>query len=128
MPPNTDLAPWALFVAAAATIFGPKAAALVGAYSIILIGWFGGLVYGLYTRSPDSKLPVWAYAVFTLIVCFMATVPASALLARTITVFEVDYTALLFPVAAAIPAFPDKWGAAGAWLLERWEAMRGVRQ
>lgn len=128
MPPNVDLSPWALALTVAAAIFGPKAAALIGAYSIILFGWGAGLLYGLYTRSPESKLPVWAYALFTFIVCFMVTVPASLLLVKAIPVLEVEYTAVLFPVAALIPALPDKWGAFGMWLLQRWEGFRGAKQ
>jgi hypothetical protein len=127
MPPSHDLSPWAVALTIAAAVVGPKAAALVGAYSIILIGWFAGLLYGLYTRAPESRLPVWAYAAFTFIVCFMVTVPASLLLVRTIPGLDVEYTAVLFPVAAAIPALPDKWGSFGEWLIERWQSLRGVK-
>lgn len=126
--PNVDLSPWIVATTVAAAIFGPKAAALIGAYSIILVGWFAGLLYGLYTRSPESKLPVWAYAVFTFIVCFMVTVPASILLVKAIPVFEVEYTAVLFPIAAAIPALPDYWGKAGMWVLDKWASLRGAKQ
>lgn len=118
---TTDLTPWAVVVGIAGALFGPKVAAVVGAYAIILLGWFAGLLYGLYTRAPDSKLPVWAYAIFTLIVCIMVTVPASVLAVSMIPALSVEYTAVLFPVAALIPALPDKWGAFGAWLLSKWE-------
>lgn len=124
MPPNTDLTPWAVALTIASAVFGPKLAALVGAYAIILLGWFAGLLYGLYTRNPESRLPVWAYALFTLVVCLMVTVPASLIASKTIPFFAVEYTALLFPVAAAIPALPDKWGSFGAWLLRLWEQRR----
>ncbi len=123
-PPDVDLTPWAVAVAVAGAAVGPKFAQYVGAYSIILVGWFAGLLYGLYTRSPESKMPVWAYSVFTFILCVAVTVPASQVAAEYV---PFSYTALLFPVAAAIPAVPDKWGEIGRWLMERWQAARGVR-
>lgn len=123
-PPDVDLTPWAVAVAVAGAAVGPKFAQYVSAYSIILVGWFAGLLYGLYTRSPESKMPVLAYSVFTLILCVAVTVPAAQVAADYV---PFSYTALLFPVAAAIPAVPDKWGDIGRWLMERWQAARGVR-
>lgn len=128
MVPNVDLTPLAVAVAVAGALFGPAFAAHLGAYAIILIGWFAGLLYGLYTRSPESKLPVWAYAVFTLLVCLMVTVPLALLAAQTLPMFKVEYTGFLFPIAAIIPALPDRWGAAGMWLLSKWELLRGAKQ
>jgi hypothetical protein len=127
MPPNLDLTPWALALAIATAIFGPTVAALVGAYGIIMLGWFAGLLYGLYTRDPDSKMPVWAYSAFTFIVCVIATVPLSLIAAAHIPWFEVDYTSILGVVAAAIPALPDKWSQLGRWALATIRA-RGIRQ
>jgi hypothetical protein len=127
MPPVVDLTPMAVAVAIAGALFGPAFAAHLGAYAIILLGWFAGLLYGLYTRAPESKMPVWAYGVFTLLVCLMVTVPASLLAAETIPVFKVEYTGFLFPIAALIPALPDRWGDAGMWLLSKWETLRGVK-
>lgn len=124
VPPDVDLTPWAVAVAVAGAAVGPRFAQYIGAYSIILVGWFAGLLYGLYTRAPDSKLPVWAYTLFTLIVCMLATVPASQIAAEWV---PFSYTALLFPIAVAIPAVPDKWGQIGAWALARLQAMRGVQ-
>lgn len=123
-PPDIDLTPWAVAVAVAGAAVGPQFAQYVSAYAIILVGWFAGLLYGLYTRSPESKMPVWAYSVFTLILCTAVTVPAAQVAAQYV---PFSYTALLFPVAAAIPAVPDKWGDIGHWLMERWQAARGVR-
>ena len=68
-------------------------------------------------------MPVWVYATLTFIVSVMVTVPASKGLAPYVP--WVDATALLFPVAAAIPALPDKWGSFGQWLLDRFQALRG---
>lgn len=123
-PPDVDLSPFAVFVAVAGAAVGPVFAQYVGAYSFILLGWFAGLLYGLYTRAPESRMPVWAYSLFTLSVALAVTVPASKVVADYV---PFSYTALLFPISAAIPAVPDKWGSIGQWLLERWQAARGVR-
>lgn len=124
-PPELDLTPWAVAVAAAGAVVGPKFAAYVGAYALIFVGWFAGLLYGLYKRPADSKMPVWVYALFTLLVSMGATVTLSQFMAEYISF---AYTALLFPVSAAIPALPDKWADAGNWLLGRWQMLRGGRQ
>lgn len=124
IPPDVDLTPWAVAVAVAGAAVGPQFAQYVGAYSIILVGWFAGLLYGLYTRRPDSQLPVWAYTLFTLIVCMLVTVPVSQAAAEWV---PFSHTALLFPIAVAIPAVPDKWGAVGEWVLARWQAARGIQ-
>lgn len=123
-PTEIDLSPWAAAVAAAGAVFGPIAAQYIGAYALILMGWFAGLLYGLFTRSPESKMPVWAYAAFTFIVCAAVTVPTSQAAARYI---PFAYTALLFPVSALIPALPDQWGTFGQWVVSRWQA-RGTNQ
>jgi hypothetical protein len=127
-PNDLDLTPWAVAMAVLGARFGPTFAAYISAYGLIMVGWFFGLMIGLYNRSPDSKLPVWAYGLVTLIACIMVTVTLSKLLVATIPGFQVEYTSMLFPVAAAIAGFPDKWGQFGVWLLDRWQAMRGVKQ
>jgi hypothetical protein len=128
MPPNIDLTPIAVILAFTSALFGPKIAALVGAYAIILIGWFAGLLYGLYTRAPESKMPVWAYAVFTFIMCFLVTVPTSILAVSYIPWVNVDYTSVLGIVSALIPAFPDRWGELGVKALEFLQRLRGAKQ
>lgn len=128
MRPDLDITPWAVALALAGAAFGPKFAAYISAYGLILIGWFAGLLYGLYTRSLESKLPVWAYSLFTLIVCLMVTVPASQLAVAAIPGVQVEHTSALFVVSALISALPDYWGRAGAWILEKWQVLRGIKQ
>lgn len=123
-PPDIDLTPWAVAVAVAGAAVGPQFAQYVSAYALILMGWFAGLLYGLFTRAPESKLPVWAYSLFTFLVTMVATVPISQVAADYV---PFSYTALLFPIAVAIPAIPDKWGTIGVWAFERWQAVRGVK-
>ncbi len=126
-PPNIDLSPWTVAVAAAGAFVGPQFAQMVSAYALICIGWFAGLLYGSYTRSVESKLPLWAYSVFTFFVTMLATVPVAQVAEQYLTFSYVPYTSLLFPIAVAIPAIPDKWGAIGLWVLDRWQAVRGAK-
>lgn len=123
--PDIDLTPWAVAVAMAGAAVGPQFAHYVGAYALIFVGWFAGLLYGLYKRDAESKMPIWAYALFTLCMSLGATVTLAQLMAEYM---PFSYTALLFPVAAAIPALPDKWSEIGAWIMSRWELVRGNRQ
>lgn len=123
-PPDIDLNPFAVAVVVAGAAVGPQFAQYVSAYALILVGWFAGLLYGLFTRAPDSKMPVWAYSLFTFLVTMVATVPVSQFAASYV---PFSYTALLFPVAVAIPAMPDRWGTFGQWALDRLQAMRGVK-
>lgn len=128
MRPEDDLSPLAFALTIASAFVGPKLALYVSAYGIILAGWFAGLLFGLYTRAPESKLPVWAYALFTLIVCLMATVTVAQLAVSAVPWFKVEYTSALFPVAALIAGLPDYWGRAGAWVLKQWQDARGMKQ
>lgn len=122
-PVDTDLNPFAVAVAVAGALLGPKFAYYIGAYGLILTGWFGGLLYGLYRRQGDTRMPIWAYALCTLTGSIGTTVPAAELASQYL---PISLTALLFPVAFAIPAVPDRWSAIGIWLLEKWQNARGA--
>ena len=123
-PPDIDLTPWAVAVAVAGARREPAVRAVRQRLRLDPDGWFAGLLYGLFTRAPESKLPVWAYSLFTFLVTMVATVPISQVAADYV---PFSYTALLFPIAVAIPAIPDKWGTIGVWAFERWQAARGVK-
>jgi hypothetical protein len=116
--PDIDLNPLVVFVTVTGAMLGPQVAYYVGAYAIIFLGWFAGLLYGLYRRE-DSKMPVWAYTVSTLLAAVAATVPLSEWASHYI---PFAYTVLLFPVAFVIPAVPDKLVAFGATVLRKWRA------
>lgn len=122
-PVDTDLNPFAVAVAVAGALLGPKFAYYIGAYGLILTGWFGGLLYGLYRREVDSKMPIWAYAMCTLVGSLGVTVPTAELASQYL---PFSLTTLLFPVSFAIPAVPDRWSAIGVWALERWQNTRGA--
>lgn len=122
--PEVDVSLFAAFLAVAGFIWGPTAAQFVAAYSLIFFAWFAGLLVGLYRRNGDAKLPGWAYALITLVVCVGMTVPIAKWLSNYL---GASFTGLLLPVAFLIAAAPDKWQAAGAWAWEKWSAIKGIK-
>lgn len=125
MTPPPDLTPFAVVVAIAGGLLGPQMAYYVGAYALIFLGWFFGLLYGLWVRPVDSRMPMWAYTVVTFGASIFTTVTVAEVASNYVPFAP---TTLLFPIALAIPAMPDKWGIVGSWLLKMWEAARGVKQ
>lgn len=124
--PDVDLSLWAATLAIAGLLWGPRAGQFLAAYGLILLGWFAGLLVGLYRRDMDAKLPAWVYALITLIICIGVTVPASQFLAaRLVDYTDASFTGFLLPVAFLIAAAPDKWAALGRKLYEKWQALQG---
>lgn len=117
--PQADLSLLAFAIALASTIIGPQLSYFAGAYSLILLGWFGGLMVGLYRRPQDAKMPVPAYVASTFIFSMCATVPASEWIGHH-SPLQVEVGALLFPISAAIPAFPDKLARLGQRIVRKW--------
>ena len=46
--PDLDLSLWAAALTLAGFYWGPRAAQFISAYALILLGWFAGLLIGLY--------------------------------------------------------------------------------
>lgn len=120
-PVDADLNPFAVAVAVAGLLLGPKLAYYVGAYGLILLGWFTGLLVGLWRREEASKMPIWAYIACTLTGSLGVTVPAAEWATQYL---PFSLSALLFPVAFIIPAVPDKWSTVGAEIYRRWKRER----
>lgn len=124
--PDVDLSLWAATLTVAGLLWGPRAGQFLAAYALSLLGWFAGLLVGLYRRDMESKLPAWVYALITLIICIGVTVPASQFLAaRLVDYTDASFTGFLLPVAFLISAAPDKWAAMGRKLYEKWQALQG---
>lgn len=124
--PDVDLSLWAATLTVAGLLWGPRAGQFLAAYALILLGWFAGLLVGLYRRDMESKLPAWVYALITLIICVGVAVPASQFLAaRLVDYTDASFTGFLLPVAFLISAAPDKWAALGRKLYEKWQALQG---
>lgn len=126
MQKEPDLSPYAAFVAATGTMLGPPLASYVAAYVLILLGWCAGVLWGVYKRKPGARMPVWAYVVSTLLASIGVTATAAGYLAAVVP--NLPVSALLFPVAFIIPAYPERWSEFGDWVVERWSAIRGAKQ
>ena len=122
--PDLDLSLWAAALTLAGFYWGPKAAQFISAYALILLGWFGGLLVGLYRRDVDTSMPTWAYVIVSLIASVGFTVPLATALDGTAGLAA---SGLLLPVSAAIAALPDKWRQGFEWLLDAWRS-RGAKQ
>lgn len=123
-PENLDLSLWAAALALAGFYWGPKAAQFISAYALILLGWFGGLMIGLYRRDLDSRMPTVVYVIVSLIASLGITVPIAMALDGTA---GFAYTGLLLPVSGAIAALPDKWRKAMETMLDVLRAVRGAK-
>lgn len=123
--PDLDLSLWAAALTLAGFYWGPKAAQFISAYALVLLGWFGGLMIGLYRRDMDARMPTAVYVVVSLIASLAVTVPIASALDGTA---GVAYTGLLLPVSCAIAALPDKWRQGLDLLLDAWQALRGVKR
>lgn len=123
--PDLDLSLWAAALTLAGFYWGPRAAQFISAYALILLGWFAGLLIGLYRRDVDSRMPTAVYVIVSLIGSVGFTVPFAMALDGTA---GFAYTGLLLPVSLAIAALPDKWRQAFDRLMDVWHAVRGVKQ
>jgi len=124
MAPEPDLSPVAVAVALAAAMLGGQFAQAIGAYSVILLGWLGGAMVGVWRMPTLPRLTLAAYIVASLVVTLGVTVPLSAVLADALRsaspdLRSLDAKDLLFVVALAIPAIGHSWGdvLARAWRL-----------
>ena len=113
--PASPLDPISVAVALAGAVLGPAMAGIVGAYGVILLGWLGGALVGLWRRDPSDRLGVVRFLVITLILTLGATVPASQWLDSQFDWAESG--SLLFPVAFLIPAIGTDWVRVGRWAL-----------
>jgi hypothetical protein len=125
MVKEPDLSPYAAFTAAFGTLLAPELAQYIAAYGIILIGWFAGSLWGVYKRAPESRMPVWAYVLSTLLVALGVTTTIAGIMTRVFP--DLPVVTLLFPIAWAIPAYPERWSEFAAWALDRVNARRGAK-
>lgn len=120
-----QLDPVSLVVAIAGSLLGPVLAPYVGAYTVILFGWAGGLLIGLYRRDPASRLSTARFTAVTLILTIGATTVAADFLSSKVSV---GASLLLFPIAFLIPAIGHSWLDIGAWAVRRVATMLGGGQ
>lgn len=101
------LDPYAVAVGLAVLIVGPTLAPYLAAYSLILIGWFGGMLIGVYRRPPASRANTAGFVVVTFIITLLTTVPIAQGLAPYLG--GMASTSLLSGVAIIMPAIGHNW-------------------
>ena len=110
----------AIFTAA----LGPEFANELAAYTVIFVGWFGGMLWGL-AKLPDT--PPWAgwrvrlaFVVGSLCAALFSSVALASIAAGIASnwvpgMTRADFKDFLFPVAAAIPAIGHNWTSLFSW-------------
>lgn len=120
-PAEPELSPVAVAVAALTILLGPQLAAVVGAYSVILLGWVGGVMVGVYRMPPAGRGQLVAFVLVSLVAVLGITVPlaeagAQALRAMVPWMSATEAKGLLFPVAFLLPAVGHSWADVGQWV------------
>jgi len=119
MSASPDLDPVSIAAAIAGSFIGPQLAPYIGAYSVILVAWIGGVIIGLYRRDPASRMSAAAFIAVT----FVMTIGLTAFIASSLaTKFSAESTTFLFPVALIIPAVGDSWIGVAQWVWGRFRA------
>lgn len=103
------LDPFAVAVGLATMIVGPTLAPILGAYSLILFGWFAGVLIGVYRREPSSRMGTVVFIVVMFVLTMGSTVTAAEMIVAHTPYYAGTATALLFPLAVLIPAVGDDW-------------------
>ena len=67
-------------VLAATALLGPEFAVAVGAYGAIVLGWFGGMLVGLWRMPPVPRLQLAGFVVVSLVLTLGVTVSVAELL------------------------------------------------
>lgn len=100
---------------------GPEFAMAVGAYGVILLGWFGGVLVGVWRMPPVSRAQLVAFVLVSLVATLGITVSATEILAHALRTAApwagaIQPSSLLFLVAFALPAVGYDWVDVARWL------------
>lgn len=121
-PPEPDLNPISVLALALTAVFGAQVAQVASAYTVILFGWFGGCIVGALRMPEGPRFKLVAFVLVSFVFTMGLTVPLAEALAQYAPVLlpgdlAVNAKALLFPVAAAVPAIGHTWLDIGAWAI-----------
>lgn len=113
---NPSLDPVSVASAVIAGLIGQELAPIVGAYTVILFAWLGGVLVGLYRRDPASRMSTAAFVVIT----FVLTVGGSAFIADQLTErLGIAGSSPLFMAAFFIPAIGESWVDIVKWGIDQ---------
>jgi hypothetical protein len=109
----------AVLVATAA--LGPELAVAVGGYGVILLGWFGGVMWGVWRMPPVPRGQLVAFVLVSLVGTIGVTVSATEMLTHLLRATvpwasSVQPAGLLFPVAFVLPAIGHNWIDVARWV------------
>jgi len=109
----------AVLVATAA--LGPELAVAVGGYGVILLGWFGGVMWGVWRMPPVPRGQLVAFVLVSLVGTIGVTVSATEILTQLLRATvpwasSVQPAGLLFPVAFVLPAIGHNWIDVARWV------------
>lgn len=115
-----DISPVAVAVAALGVLLGPEWAHAAGAYSVIVLGWIGGVMVGVYRMPPAPRVHIAAFTLVSFVAVIGVTVPLARWLAGALPNLLPwgglsDPYGLLFPLAFALPAIGHSWLSVGRW-------------
>ncbi len=100
---------------------GADFAVAVGAYGVILLGWFGGVMVGVWRMPPVPRAQLITFVLVSLVATLGVTVSATELLTHLLRASVpwaggVRPAGLLFPVAFLLPAIGHNWVDVARWL------------
>lgn len=125
--PSDHLAPATVAAAVFTAAFGPEFAEALAVYSVILVAWTGGAMWGLVFMPRSEPWVGWkvrlAFVLSSLAVVMLTTVALAAALAGIASsmapqVARNELKDYLAPVAFGIPAIGHHWRSIGAAALE----------
>lgn len=102
-------------------LLGPEFAVAVGAYGAIVLGWFGGMLVGLWRMPPVPRLQLAGFVVVSLVLTLGVTVSVAELLTQAMRATVpwaggVKITDALMPVAFLLPAIGHNWVNVARWV------------
>jgi hypothetical protein len=102
-------------------MLGPEFALAVGAYGVIMLGWFGGVLIGLWRMPPAPRGHMASFVAVSLVATLGVTVSATELLAGAVRATfpwasTVEAHGMLFPVAFILPAIGHNWIDVARWV------------
>jgi hypothetical protein len=121
-PPHIDIGFTDFVIALLAYLLGAQLAAILSPYVVIIFGWAAGAIIGVFRRDVKSSMSTFWFVVGSFMFTVGLTGTAADLAAKHVPWLGGSATAILFPVAAAIPAFADKWDRLFARLWSAWAA------
>lgn len=124
-PGSSDqLHPATVLAAVATAAIGPEFADELAAYTVILVGWAGGVLWGLVNLPNNPPWSGWrprlAFVIGTFAAAMFATVAIASIVATIVSTWvpglsRTDVKDYLFVIATAIPAVGHNWSRIISW-------------